>query len=106
MIFTIKCNDNEVNPFILENVTISNNIFYITGHSPHGCPTLLLSALWSQLSSEKALFSIIFISIGIVLCFFGNKIRRIIYFLDGLLAGFGVLLAILAEFVLSPHTDK
>lgn len=104
--FRIECNINEVNPFIIKNVSVVNNTFYVTGHSRSGCPTLLLSALWDEMATQKVLMSLIFLSTGVLYCFFGNKVRRLIYFLDGLLAGFGILLAVLAEFVLKPQTDK
>jgi len=57
--------------------------------------------MWVFLDKNKILFSIIFVFIGIMECFFGRQLMKPTLFVLGYFTGFGVLLVIFGEFVIS-----
>jgi len=73
--------------------------------SKHACPTLLLSALWKNLSDRVWIFGIIFFLVGGFLCFFGNKYKPVSFFFSGFITGCGGCIVALGEFAIESDTD-
>jgi hypothetical protein len=57
------------------------------------------------LSDHKIIFTIVLVIVGAGECFFGLKILPLTLFIIGYFTGFGVLIAILGEFVIAPGTN-
>ena len=77
----------------------------VYGESPYTCPELKESAIWEYLGKAKIFFSIVFMIVGLVECFYGLKILPVSLFVIGYFTGFGILISSLAEFVIKPDTE-
>ncbi|KRX01942.1 hypothetical protein PPERSA_07587 [Pseudocohnilembus persalinus] len=110
--FIINCKkesdqDNSVySSFNTTNVTIKENTYIIEGESEYGCPVLQLSKIWEYLGEHKALFAVILVSVGILECFFGYKLLKPTLFIIGYATGFGILVAVLGEFIIGPDSNS
>ena len=82
-----------------------NNSIAVTAESPYACPELKDSAIWEYMGKAKIFFSIIFMGVGLLECFYGLKVLRLTLFIIGYFTGFGLLISSLAETVIKPDTD-
>ena len=57
------------------------------------------------IGEHKVIFSIILVVLGLLECFFGYRLLKPTLFIIGYMTGFGILVAVLGEFIIGPDTE-
>lgn len=64
-----------------------------------------MSKVWEYLGEHKVFFTILLLTVGFFECFFGYRSLKPTLFIVGCFSGFGLLVAVLGEFVIGPDTE-
>lgn len=103
--FQISCDKTSNSKFHLDEILEEHNTFFVKGRSSSGCPIVQISEVYQFILDYKYIFGIISILIGIFECFFGLALLKPSLFCIGYLSGFGFLILIFGEFVISPSSS-
>lgn len=103
----IQCSKDSSLPskFVLDELTQDTNEFLAIGRSNDGCPVVVISEVYSFILDNKYIFGILSIFIGAIECFFGLRVLKPSLFIIGYLTGFGFLILIFGEFVMTPDSS-
>ena len=91
--------------FIIDELDQDNNEFIAIGRSNDGCPVVQFSDVYQFILDNKYVFGILSIILGIIECFFGLAMLKPSLFVIGYLSGFGFLMLIFGEFILTPDSS-
>jgi len=104
--FKIFCDKGTLaSKFLLDDLLQDNNEFLALGRSKEGCPLVQISEVWGFILDNKYIFGILGIIIGFIECFFGLAILKPSLFIIGYFSGFGFLILIFGEFILTPDSS-
>ena len=103
--YVINCNQTQELPIKFHSISLEVNTYIVNITSARGCPKLLLSSMWTNLSENDTIFSVCFFVVGLGLCFMGHYLRFFTLFTVGFLTGFGGLVIVLSDFVLEHNTE-
>lgn len=73
--------------------------------SKYACPDISASRIWAFIKSNRVLFSVICILLGLVECFKGLKMLKTTVFISVFGIIFMFMLIFFVELVIKPHTE-
>jgi hypothetical protein len=124
--YKLYCVRNQIDRMIITDIVEDGYEFVISAKSPHACPFIQVSAVWAFIRDNNIIFGLILLAIGLSECFFGLRMLNPTLFVIGyftgkfiypsffhqrptkqniiIFIGFGILVLLFAEFLITPTT--